>query len=220
MNELAIVDPEALSTVVVALADTGRAISLVDALSHRGFEVASSAGIVEIAGTVDGDRPFVAIVDNADPGWLRAVSDLLQAAPRARVLALVDIGSSAELVLAVSIGVRGFVSPTIDGAALSRTVRAMLGGEVAIPRPFVAALVDEVRRGGARSVETAAGSIAVTDREWQILQLLLQRRSTREIAEQLFVSVGTVRTHISALGRKLGVDDRESTIRLLEQHIR
>lgn len=205
------------TTVVIAVSARDLAEQMTRALSSAGFVVAVS-DITDVADVTDSDESFVAIVDDASTGWLRDVSDLMQLRPNARPLALLKVGSAAELLAAVSAGVAGFVSPEAGTDAIARTVRALIDTGVAIPRTLVAALVDEVRRGRGRSVNTADGPIDVTEREWEILQLMLQRRSTREIAEMLYVSVGTVRSHISALGRKLGAADREGTIRLLEQH--
>jgi DNA-binding CsgD family transcriptional regulator len=64
---------------------------------------------------------------------------------------------------------------------------------------------------------TAAGPIDVTDREWEIMQLMLQRRTTREIADALFVSVGTVRSHVAALVHKVGAVDRDDLIAIVER---
>ena len=57
----------------------------------------------------------------------------------------------------------------------------------------------------------------MTDREWEIMQLMLQRRSTREIADALYVSVGTVRSHVSALMHKVGAVDRDDLITIVER---
>ena len=59
--------------------------------------------------------------------------------------------------------------------------------------------------------------VDVTDREWEIMQLMLQRRSTREIATALYVSVGTVRSHVSALMHKVGAVDRDDLIAMVER---
>ena len=206
-------DAERIVAVAVDSADEPQVL---DVLSSAGFAVVPVPDIASVADRVAGN-PFVVIVDDAEGSWLRDVADLLRARPDARVLALVDIASSAEMMAAIGAGIGGFLSPSADADALVRTVRAMIESGVAIPRDLVSGLVEEVRGGRGRSVDTEAGSIEVTDREWEIVLLLLQRRSTREIAQLLYVSVGTVRSHISALGRKLGAADRADTIRLLQQ---
>jgi DNA-binding NarL/FixJ family response regulator len=57
----------------------------------------------------------------------------------------------------------------------------------------------------------------LTSREWEVLELLRHGASTGEIAEQLFVSRATVRTHVSAIMRKLHVTDRAAAVRLIEE---
>jgi DNA-binding NarL/FixJ family response regulator len=212
-----ITEAEAGTVVAVVVSDPDQTSQLIEGLSRVGFDVTAVQSIREAPDVVDELCPFVVIVDDARSSWLREVADLLHLRPDALPLAVVEVDSPAELLAAVSAGVAGFVSPDAGTEAIARTVRALIDTGVAIPRGLVAALVEEVRRGRGRSVNTAAGPIDVTEREWEILQLMLQRRSTREISEMLFVSVGTVRSHISALGRKLGATDREHTIRLLEQ---
>ena len=88
---------------------------------------------------------------------------------------------------------------------------------MAIPRAFMSPLVDEVRRGRGRAVRTAAGVVLVTDREWEILQMLIQGRSTREMSDALFVSVGTVRSHVSTLLKKIGAVDRDDAVAMVRR---
>ena len=55
----------------------------------------------------------------------------------------------------------------------------------------------------------------LTNREWQVLDLMRDGLTTREIASRLYIARVTVRTHISSILRKLHVPDREAAIRLL-----
>jgi DNA-binding NarL/FixJ family response regulator len=59
-------------------------------------------------------------------------------------------------------------------------------------------------------------SVELTTREWEVLDLLCEGLSTREMAERLFVSETTIRTHVAAVVRKLRVPDREAVVRLVE----
>ena len=56
----------------------------------------------------------------------------------------------------------------------------------------------------------------LTGREWDVLELMRKGASTAEISERLFVSPTTVRSHVSAILRKLNVPDRAAAIKLLE----
>ncbi len=57
----------------------------------------------------------------------------------------------------------------------------------------------------------------LTGREWDVLELMRKGATTTQISERLFVSSTTVRTHVSAILRKLGVPTREEAIKLLER---
>lgn len=203
--------------VALALGTSSRTEQLMGALAAAGFDVAPVNGIAAVAELVPAGESAVAIVDDVEPQWLGRLSDLVRARPQVRVLALVEITTADEFLSALIAGAVGVVSPTADADAVVRSVTALRDGGVAVPRSMVTALVDVVRHGRGRSVQTSAGPIDVTEREWEILQLLLQRRSTREMAELLYVSVGTVRSHISVLLKKLGAVDREDAIRMVER---
>ena len=95
-------------------------------------------------------------------------------------------------------------------------MQAVLEDGVAIPRSLVRPLVEGIRHGRGHQVETASGSVVLTQREWEVLLLMRQRRTTREMAEALFVSPATVRSHVSAVLHKLGVRNRDAAIELLE----
>jgi DNA-binding NarL/FixJ family response regulator len=74
-------------------------------------------------------------------------------------------------------------------------------------------VVSEIRRARERHLRTASGaSVQLTEREWAILELLDQGKTTTMIAEALFVAPVTIRTHIASLIRKLGVEDRQDAL--------
>jgi two-component system NarL family response regulator len=93
----------------------------------------------------------------------------------------------------------------------------VLEGEAALPRALVARVIAEFRDQSAHRRLSFAGRpvIELTSREWQVLELLRDGSSTKEIAERLFISRVTVRTHISSILRKLRAPSREAAIRLL-----
>lgn len=212
---------EVRARVVLACAPARRSCELDEALADAGFDVSCAGGfgddldrMLELA---DGSTLVLVLLDDEDDDWLRLVADLVRRFPTARPLALVDLPGPDDFLAAIGAGVAGFTAPDASVDAIVRTATSIAEQGVAIPRSMVSALVDEVRHGRGHSVRTAAGTIVVTDREWEILQLLLQRRSTREMADRLYVSVGTVRSHVSTLLKKLGAVDRDDAIRLIER---
>lgn len=203
--------------VVAYLTNFPMATELTGSLADLGYEVDSITMLSELVGHVAIDEPTVVVIHNGHHDWLRSVADLLRVRPLARTVLLAEISAAEEFLAAISAGVAGFCRPDVDVDAIVRTIESVRESGVAIPRSMIAPIVDQLRNGRGHRIQSAAGAISVTDREWQIVQLMLQRRSTREIADELFVSVGTIRTHISTIVHKLGAVDRDDAIELIER---
>ncbi len=182
-----------------------------------GFTVDESPRLPDVVELVESNESVILVCDTDHSDWLRVVCDLMAARPGVSPVLLADLETPEEFLAALSAGVAGFCSPDATVDAIVRTVDSVERTGTSIPRSLVSPLVDHVRHGRGRTVHTAAGPIDVTDREWDILRLLLQRRSTREMADALFVSVGTVRSHVSTLLNKLGAVDREDAISLIQR---
>ena len=101
---------------------------------------------------------------------------------------------------------------------LPLALRGVLAGEAAIPRTLAARLIEEFRERGRRRKLPLLGrrGVEVTSREWEVLDLMRQGASTEEMANRLFVSPVTIRTHVSSILKKLHVTDRRAAIDLME----
>ena len=105
----------------------------------------------------------------------------------------------------------------MDEATIGDALQRVLAGEATLPGTLVARLVDEFRDREHRRVAVPDGQAArLTGREWDVLELMRKGAGTADIAERLFVSPTTVRSHVSSILRKLGVPTREAAIRLLD----
>ena len=208
---------ETAGRAVLCLADAKLDTRLAGALAEAGFETDSRTDLLGISASVDGDALVVLVLDDSQRGWLRVVTDLMQSRPTVRPVVLSNIDNPDEFLAAVMAGVGGFCRTDASVDAIVRTVQSVYESGVAIPRDMVGPLVAHVRHGRGHRMMTAAGPINVTDREWEIMQLMLQRRTTREIADALYVSVGTVRSHVSALVHKVGAVDRDDLIAMVER---
>jgi DNA-binding NarL/FixJ family response regulator len=92
----------------------------------------------------------------------------------------------------------------------------VLAGEVALPRRYTEHLLEELRgRDAQRTVVSARAGVELTHREWEVLRLLADGRTTGEMAMRLGVSQVTVRRHVSTSLRKLRLPDRVSAIAML-----
>lgn len=82
----------------------------------------------------------------------------------------------------------------------------------------MARLIEEFRERERRRRLPLRGrrGVDLTSREWEVLELMRQGLTTAQMAERLYVSQVTIRTHVSSILRKLRVPDRAAAIRLLE----
>jgi DNA-binding NarL/FixJ family response regulator len=164
------------------------------------------------------DRPDVCLLglDPAGQG-LRAVSEIASKVPSAAVILLTSKLDEEEFMAAVRAGASGYLTTSLDPERLPHVVRGALRGEPAVPRLFVSRLLDELRtRDRRRSVVLAGrGRVALTAREWEVVERLLRGASTSEIATELGVAPVTVRRHLGSVEHKLGVSTRAEVVALL-----
>lgn len=161
--------------------------------------------------------PEVALLDADLPGdGIVAAGRILAIAPATAVVILGDRDATPQLLDSIRVGACGYLPYDSQPAALAIAAAAVAEGEAALPRTLVRRLIDELQREAAARDHTMSGVAALTAREREVLALLTDGLSTAEISAQLFVSKVTVRTHVSAILRKLGVSDRPSAVLLAQ----
>jgi DNA-binding NarL/FixJ family response regulator len=176
-------------------------------------EAADGAGAVEAALR---ERPDLCLLDIRMPGSGIAVTrELTTRLPEMKVVMITVSLDDDDLLNALRAGASGYLLKDIDLDRLPHALMDTLNGGAAIPRRLVARVVAEFRDHGPRrrAIITERG-YDLTSREWEVLGLLRQGLSTSQIASRLFVSRATVRSHVAALLKKLGVPDREALRRL------
>ena len=164
-------------------------------------------------------RPDVALLDIHMPGHgITAAREITAALPETAVVMLTVSRDDADLFAALRAGARGYLLKDIDPARLPHALDGVLAGEAALPRGLVARLIEEFRTrdDAARRREGPLGSL--TDREWEVLHLMRDGKSTSEMAAEMYVSAVTVRSHVSAILRKLQVSDRQAAVRMASGH--
>ncbi|MDP8956144.1 MAG: response regulator transcription factor [Actinomycetota bacterium] len=189
-------------------------------LEHGGFEIvgeaADATAVVDVARQ---ERPDVCLLDIHMPGsGIAAATRITDELPNTAVVMLTVSRNDDDLFDALRAGASGYLLKDTDPARLPFALRGVLSGEAALPRTLVARLIDEFRdRGRYRRVPVlGARGAMLTSREWQVLELLREGLSTKDIAERLFLSPATIRSHVAAILRKLKVPDRAAAIRLLD----
>ena len=161
-------------------------------------------------------RPDIALLDIHMPGsGITAARDIASSCPETAVVMLTVSRDDADLFAALRAGARGYLLKDIDPDRLAMALDGVVNGEAALPRGLVARLIDEFREREQRRGRREGPLGQLTDREWETLDLMRQGLSTNEIATQLAVSPVTVRTHVSAILRKLQVGTRADAVRLV-----
>ena len=164
------------------------------------------------------DDPDVLLLDLKLPGLdgMGVLAELRANGARTRVLILTSAAGPSGPALALQTGAAGFLYKDVDPDALVRAIRSVHDGHTVLA-PEAAGLV-VARPGG-----DARGIAALTTREREVLALLADGRSNREIARSLRVAEKTVKTHVSAVLAKLGVADRTQAallaVRQYGQHL-
>ena len=125
--------------------------------------------------------------------------------------------ADADLLDAIHAGAVGYLMLDTSFARLPQVLHGVLAGEAAVSRKLMLRLINELRTQGRRKRLAVAGhGVELTCREWEVLTMMHEGLSTSDAAARLFVSPVTVRRHLSAAVRKLGVRDREAALRLVD----
>jgi DNA-binding NarL/FixJ family response regulator len=163
--------------------------------------------------------PDVVLLDIHMPGGGVAAAEKISVAlPETAVVMLTVSRNDGDLFSALRAGASGYLLKDIDPERLPMALEGVLRGEAALPRNLVARLMEEFRgRGRRRMTLPNRQAVGLTSREWEVLEQMGEGRKTNEIAERLQVSAVTVRTHVSAILRKLHVKDRAEAVKLLAE---
>ncbi len=182
-------------------------------LDERVTVVGEAANVDEAVAVVHELRPPVVLLDVHLPGGtggggaevVRLCADLLGGT---RFLALSVSDAAEDVVAVIRAGARGYVTKNISARELSGAVVQVAGGD-AVFSPRLAGFVLD-------AFGTAAGEVSVADdeldrlsrREQEVMRLIARGYSYREVASELFISIKTVETHVSAVLRKLQLSSR------------
>ena len=184
-------------------------------LERDGFEVLGETGDGHVVlERVPALNPQVAVLDIAMPllNGIDAARELAVASPRTRVVLLTRFADSLYVMGALRAGVRGYVLKTEAVADLCRAIREVAGGRIYLSPGVSAAVVD-------RCLSPAAADVdPLTRRERQVLQLVAEGRTTKEIGVLLGVSAKTAESHRTALMAKLDLHDTASVVRYAIRH--
>jgi DNA-binding NarL/FixJ family response regulator len=168
--------------------------------------VGEAEGLEQALEVVAADRPDVVLMDLSlgagRVGGADATAILRGLDSPPEVLVLTTYDTESDILRALEAGARGYLLKDAPPKDLFDGIRATARGETVLA-PSVAATL--VRR-------TIPGASTITEREVEVLELLSSGLGNKEMASELFVSEATVKSHLSHIYTKLGVDTRAGAV--------
>jgi DNA-binding NarL/FixJ family response regulator len=159
-------------------------------------------------------RPDVVLMDVQMPGvdGLEAIAAICGAWPEARIIILTTFARDDYVFEGMRAGARGFLLKDTPADELIHTIRRVHAGEVFIQPDIASRMLREIIRPEAAPIEP------LTEREHDVLVLLAQGHSNREIAESLVITEGTVKNHVSNILGKLQAENRTQAASIARKH--
>jgi DNA-binding NarL/FixJ family response regulator len=187
-----------------------------------GFSVcAEAADAAEAVQAAVRAQPDVCLLDVRMPGsGVGAAWEIRARLPETKIVMLTVSEADSDLFAALRAGAEGYLLKTMNLDRLPYALQGVLNGQAPIQRTLVTRILgrfdthDPRRR---QLVPTSELARRLTSREWEVLELLAQGRSTAEIARELVLSKSAVRVHIAALVKKLAVGDRAAAVALFQR---
>jgi DNA-binding NarL/FixJ family response regulator len=165
------------------------------------------------------ERPDLALVDIGMPGLngLELAARVAHEAPRTRLVILSMHGTPAHVTQALRAGVSGYLLKDAAADELPLLLRAVMRGETylspAISKQVVSGYLGRTAGAGAGDADAGDATEVLTSRQREILQLVAEGKSTKEIAQLLELSVKTVETHRAQIMDRLGIRDLAGLVR-------
>jgi NarL family two-component system response regulator LiaR len=159
-------------------------------------------------------HPDVVVMDYMMPelDGIEATRRIYQSEPGIRVVLLTGAADDELGLRGLRAGAAGFLSKDMELGSLPRALRSTVDGEAAISRRLAMQLVQHFRTAPTAGMGLRPVRSPLTDREWEVLDLLSGGASNEDISRRLVLSGETVRSHLKNLYRKLEVRSREDAV--------
>ncbi len=186
---------------------------------HAQFEVVAEASSEnEAVDKAIEHKPDVILMDVRLSGGngVDASARIMAKLPETKILILTSFADDEMLFAAIRAGAVGYVLKQVGRAELMRAIEAAVRGEATLDPSLTQKLFSEMRRSMQR--EEASAFDELTTQEMQVLSLIAEGNTNRNIADSLFLSEGTVRNYVSSILSKLGVSNRAEAAAYAIQH--
>ena len=214
-------------TIRVLIADDQRVVreglSMLVGLIDDVQVVGTACDGAEAIRLAEAHRPDVVLMDLRMPGTdgIAATADLHQRLPAARVLVLTTYADQDTILPALQAGARGYLTKDASAEQIETAIRAVHAGQThldpAVQERLVAAVISPPPPADPAGPGRTPPD-GLTAREVEVLALLASGLSNTEIAQRLYLSNATVKTHINRIFAKTGARDRAQAVRYAYQH--
>ena len=195
---------------------------------------------VEVVGEADDVQPAIDLIASVQPdvvlldvhlpggGGQAVVQAIKPAYPEVRFLALSASDAPEDVIAVIRAGARGYVTKTISTAELADAIRRVAAGDAVFSHRLAGFVLDAFAASDAGAAGSGSGSGGLaggvkpsfdpeldqlTSREREVLRLIAQGYTYKEIARELYISVKTVESHVSSVLRKLQLSTRHQLTR-------
>lgn len=205
--------------IMIADNDTGQVETLRAALNHGDFEILSVVSARETAIKQLSIEPDIILL-NPEILKQRTLSRFIHSvqskSPSTRVVCVLRDAPSEENAIAdIKAGIRGFIKTTDQAIIIAKALRSVYGGEIWAERRVLEKAIANPMLLPETLQTHVPGLPPLTNREMEMLTLVLQGATNREIADRSKISERTVKTHLYRVYRKLRVKSRTKAIALL-----
>ena len=175
--------------------------------------VGEAASVEDALAAVDAISPQVMLLDVHLPGGHGGGGGEVAVAvsaqhPEVKMLALSVSDAAEDVVAVIRAGARGYVTKTITTAQLVDAIKRVAGGDAAFSPRLAGFVLDAFGAATSQIVGQGSELDTLTSREFEVMRLIARGYAYKEIASELFISVKTVESHVSAVLRKLQLSNR------------
>ena len=184
---------------------------------------------VEVLGEADDVQPAIDLITSAQPdvvlldvhlpggGGQAVIQAIKPVFPSVRFLALSASDAPEDVIAVIRAGARGYVTKTISTAELADAIQRVAAGDAVFSHRLAGFVLDAFAAAGSPSVGVKPSFDPeldqLTSREREVLRLIAQGYTYKEIARELYISVKTVESHVSSVLRKLQLSSRHQLTR-------
>lgn len=154
-------------------------------------------------------RPDLILMDNVMPimTGAEATAQILNAWPTAKVMMVTSFLDDDKVYPALEAGAVSYILKTANAKQIADAIRKTIGGETVLEPEVTTKMMSRMRKNAVTALHDQ-----LTDREMEVLLLMAKGKANQEIADELFIALKTVKTHVSNILGKLEVQDRTQAV--------